>query len=80
MTAWLVAPEESKQFAPSKASFMVNYAETNATESVKDLIPWSEGSSSGFSTAKLHSTGRRIEQSHGKQTAESKPARREGDE
>lgn len=24
-TAWLVAPEESNQFAPSKASFMVNY-------------------------------------------------------
>lgn len=24
-TAWLVAPEESKQFAPSEASFMVNY-------------------------------------------------------
>src|SRR5919202_1539751 len=25
MTAWSIAPEESKQFAPSKASFMVNY-------------------------------------------------------
>ena len=24
-TAWLVSPEESDQFAPSKASFMVNY-------------------------------------------------------
>ena len=24
-TAWLVAPQESKQFAPSQASFMVNY-------------------------------------------------------
>ncbi len=24
-TAWLIAPEETDQFAPSKASFMVNY-------------------------------------------------------
>ena len=24
-TAWLIAPESSKQFAPSNASFMVNY-------------------------------------------------------
>ena len=24
-TAWLIAPEKSDQFAPSKASFMVNY-------------------------------------------------------
>ncbi len=24
-TAWLICPEESDQFAPSKASFMVNY-------------------------------------------------------
>jgi uncharacterized glyoxalase superfamily protein PhnB len=24
-TAWLIAPQESKQFAPSNASFMVNY-------------------------------------------------------
>src|SRR5690348_7787202 len=24
-TAWLIAPEETKQFAPSKAAFMVNY-------------------------------------------------------
>ena len=25
MTVWSVAPEDSKQFAPSKAAFMVNY-------------------------------------------------------
>jgi predicted enzyme related to lactoylglutathione lyase len=36
-TAWSVAPEESDQFAPSKASFMVNYRVEDLHELVAAL-------------------------------------------
>ena len=36
-TAWLIAPEESKQFAPSSAPFMVNYRVDDLHALVKAL-------------------------------------------
>ena len=36
-TAWLIAPEASEQFAPSTASFMVNYRVDDLDELVAEL-------------------------------------------
>ena len=36
-TAWLIAPQESKQFAPSAAAFMVNYRVDDVHALVKAL-------------------------------------------